>query len=127
MSDKTFKSAQDYRNTATEEDDQELLQYIKESPYPSKAFKNEKYGFSYTTAKTLLKEKGLYDPNSFTTEESKTFAIAVMPQETYKARSFQISESNANRLDTMYNDYSQYRKQAIFNKLLDDVLKFYGY
>lgn len=57
---KKFNSVNEFRCTATDEDYQNLLSYINSLSHKTKDFKNGIYNFSYSSAVTLLKEKGLW-------------------------------------------------------------------
>ena len=124
-----FSSIKDFRNNATEEDMKALETFIKSQAKKSKAFPNETYNFSYSSAATELRKHGYLGgfKESKSTEEAEEFIIRAGEKTKFTSRSFSISTDILTRIDKLSDDNWQYSKKAIVNKLLDDALKRYGY
>lgn len=129
---KEFNSVNEFRCTATDEDYQNLLSYINSLSHKTRDFKNGIYNFSYSSAVTLLKEKGLWEnAQSAQRHEKKNENFIIEPSDTkpaaFTTRSFTVEDSILGRYDKLCEKYWQYSKKAILNKLLDEALNRYGY
>ena len=127
-----FESIKEFRAKATQEDCQNLLNFIQSQPKKVKAFPNETYNFSYSAAMEYLKKEGFIEDKNDIPDTKKTEEFLIRPgqqgpQKDFVDRSFSIPKSILLRLDNLCSDNWQYTRKAIFAKLLDDALRHYGY
>ena len=99
----TFKSIEDFRANATEDDYKKLENYILSQKNKQESFPNEYYKFSYSAASKELREKGYLpvkrkvtkdNSTMITTEISnrKTITITGGKNRVYKTRSYPFDE-----------------------------------
>lgn len=117
-----FKNTQDFRARAQETDYTKLKAYIDSLPKKTEGFPCDEYGFSYSSAMNLIREK-----EGGTTSGRRAFVIGRLPAEKFVSRSIALSSGISDRLNKISAEYWQYSKKAIINQLLDEALKNYGY
>lgn len=124
-----FKSIQDFRDRATEQDMRELEAFIQAQPKKATAFPNDTYGFSYSSAANYLRDKGYLGGREEKVEKEKNpeFIIKGGEKKEFTSRSFSVQNDILTRLDKLSEENWQYSKKAIVNKLLDEALSKYGY
>lgn len=124
-----YKSIQDFRDKATEEDLQELERYILSQSKRNEAFPCETYNFSYSSAAGYLKERGYLGGKKQEYSNTKPeFVIRkIGDRKEFISRSFSVQKDILDRIDKLAEENWQYSKKAIINTLLDDALNKYGY
>ena len=119
-----YESIDAFRKNATEDDIQELRDFIQAQKNKKEAFPCEKYNFSYTAASMFLKDTKDKNDNK---DDNIGFAIGMLGTKEFVSRSVVLQTDICDRLDNLSKDYWQYSKKAIINKLLDEALAKYGY
>lgn len=125
-----FTSIQDFRDRATEQDLSDLEDFINAQTQKTRAFPNELYGFSYSSAVKFLKENGrLGGMKKKEPEENivPEFIIHGGQKKECTPRTLSIRTDILERIDRLADDNWQYTKKAIINELLDEALVLYGY
>ena len=134
----TFKSIEDFRANATEDDYKKLENYILSQKNKQESFPNEYYKFSYSTASKELREKGYLpvkrkvtkdNSTMITTEISnrKTITITGGKNRVYKTRSYPFDEEVLKRFDAMAEYYEDCSKKALLSEILSQGLKDFGF
>lgn len=116
-----FVKTQEFREKATQEDVQKLLDYYLKAKSKEWTEETCPYGFSRTSATTLLKEKGLLGGLK---EEPEALDIKFSKLET-KPHSLYLTDEVWERLECIYKGYESVNKQnvldAFLRKALDDM------
>lgn len=134
----TFKSIEDFRANATEDDYKKLENYILSQKNKQESFPNEYYKFSYSAASKELREKGYLpvkrkvtkDNNTMITTEisnRKTITITGGKNRVYKTRSYPFDEEVLKRFDAMAEYYEDCSKKALLSEILSQGLKDFGF
>lgn len=134
----TFKSIEDFRANATEDDYKKLENYILSQKNKQESFPNEYYKFSYSAASKELREKGYLpvrrkvtkdNSTMITTEISnrKTITITGGKNRVYKTRSYPFDEEVLKRFDAMAEYYEDCSKKALLSEILSQGLKDFGF
>lgn len=123
--------AQQFRNTATDKQWQEL---VADHTALSKDEFETKYNFSWNAVMNDAANKGFYEKRERTAaapvrkDGTKIFFVDDIPANTKSvSRSVQLNEDIVVRLQKLEADKSQYTKKSILNQLLSDALSEYGY
>lgn len=139
----TYKSIDDFRAKATEEDYKKLEEYILSKKNKQDSFPNEFYDFSYSAAAKELRERGylplkikrksMKDNDIMDTKEEhnqiphKTLTITGGKNRTYKTRSYPFDEDVLKRFDAMAAYYEDCSKKALLSEILSQGLKDFGF
>lgn len=137
----TFKSIDDFRARATEEDYKKLEEYILSQKNKQDAFPNKFYDFSYSSASKELREKGYLPIKRKSTKDNdimdtkaetnqithKTLTITGGKNRTYKTRSYPFDEDVLRRFDIMAAYYEDCSKKALLSEILSEGLKIFGF
>ena len=136
-----FKSIDDFRARATEEDYKKLEEYILSQKNKQDAFPNKFYDFSYSSASKELREKGYLPIKRKSTKDNDVMDIKAennqMPRKTlvitggknriYKTRSYPFDENVLKRFDAMAAYYEDCSKKALLSEILSEGLKIFGF
>lgn len=121
-----FNTVEAFRLNATEKDYEELRNFYYQSKNKNEDFKNsEYYGFSSSSALTLIKEH--YEPDQEHEEENHELIITkdTLPVGNFKQASLSLKESTLEKYQQFCAEYECYSKQAILTMIIEKGLEYY--
>lgn len=128
---------QNFIKNASDDDWNQLATLIKQAPKRAEALPTKQFPFSYSAIAKELEARGLIQINhkrkneikrNETSNDERQFVIDQVidsGQELRRTVTFDVNIYD--RIKKLEEDHKQYKKTAILNKLLDEVLKKYDY
>ena len=128
---KLFSSTNDFRANATDKDCETLYQYYFKEP--AAAWKQEDcpYGFSKSSAKNLLIERGLMGTIECNDSKAVKRELPILTKsrnkQKFKQRSISLSDSTYQALLKAYDDYDLLPNGLVAESIMYAALAQYGY